>query len=155
MPVATVERQGRSAVVHLQGDVVADVAPQLYGKLRARGRRLDVKKLVVDFSKAGRVDSSGVAVLSMVSRQLQRAGKSMELDELAPHHKAALALTPQEYVAPIRVEHPGAIEKIGDGVMKTGESAKALIKLILETLRQSFAVIIRKKKLPANALSRT
>jgi phospholipid/cholesterol/gamma-HCH transport system permease protein len=153
MPVVTVERQGRAAVVHLQGDVVADVAPALYGKLRAMGRRRDVQKIVVDFSKAGRVDSSGVAVLSMVTRQLERAGKSLEMDEMAPHHKAALALTPQEYVAPVRVEHPNMIEKLGDGVLKTAGSAKALIKLILETLRQSFAVIIRKKKLPAGSLS--
>lgn len=139
--------------MHLQGDVVAASAPQLYGKLRAMCRRRDVSKIVVDFSKAGRVDSSGVAVLAMMTRQLQRAGKALELDDLAPHHKAALALAPQEPVQPERVEHPGTLEKIGAGVIATWASARALVALIWETLRQAAAVAVRKRKLPLGELT--
>jgi phospholipid/cholesterol/gamma-HCH transport system permease protein len=151
--VATVERQGRSAVVHLQGDVVAEAAPRLYGQLRAIGRRRDVSKVIVDFSKAGRVDSSGIAVISMVGRQLERAGKKFELDDLHPNHKAAFELVPTEHVTPEPVEVPGVLERMGAATLATGSSARELVRLILETGRQAFAVITRKKHLPAGSLA--
>lgn len=150
--VATVERQGRAAVVHLQGDVVADVAPKLYGQLRAICKRRDVSKVIVDFSKAGRVDSSGVAVISMVGRQLQRSGKKFELDDLGANHKAAFDLVPTEHVAPERVEVPGVLERMGAATLETAGSAKELVRLIAETGRQAFAVLTRKKHLPAGSL---
>ncbi|HLL21875.1 MAG TPA: STAS domain-containing protein, partial [Kofleriaceae bacterium] len=151
--VATVERQGRAAVVRLHGDVVAASAPQLYGKLRGVCRRRDIAKVVVDFSQAGRVDSSGVAVLSMVGRQLERAGKTMSLEDMAPHHEAALSLAPTSIPKPEPVDHPGSIEQLGTGVLATGSSARALVALVAETLRQSLAVIVRKRKLPQGALA--
>jgi len=152
-PVATVERAGRAAVVHLQGDVLVDAAPQLYGKLRAVCRRRGVSKVVVDFSRAGRVDSSGIAVLSMVGRQLERAGKTIEFEELAPHHKAAFALAPTEFVAPEPVDVPGTFERLGAGTLSTWSSARALFALVAETGRQAFAVVFGKRKLPAGSLT--
>ena len=151
--VATVEREGRAAVVHLHGDVVADVAPELYGKLRAVCRRRDVKKIVVDFSQAGRVDSSGAALFSVVGRQIRRAGKQLELDELAPHHEAALALAPESPPASERVDQPGGLERLGDSVLATGKSARALGGLVWETLRQAFAVAFGKRRLPSGSVA--
>lgn len=153
MPVATVERQGRAAVVHLQGDVITNVAPELYSKLRAVCRRRDVTKVVVDFSKAGRVDSSAVAVLSIMRRQLERSGKSIELDDLKPNHEAALALAPSEVARPVPIPREGALERLGDGVLAAASSGRALIALVVETLRQALAVLVGKRKLPTGSLS--
>jgi phospholipid/cholesterol/gamma-HCH transport system permease protein len=151
--VATIERQGRSAVVHLHGDVVAAVAPRLYGQLRAICRRRDVSKVIVDFSKAGRVDSSGIAVISMVGRQLERSGKKFELDDLHPNHKAAFELVPTDHVAPEPIETPGVLERMGDATLASVSSTRELVRLIIETGRQALAVITRKKRLPAGSLA--
>ena len=151
--VATIERTGRAAVVHLQGDVVAEVAPQLYGKLRSVCRRRDVQKVIVDFSKAGRVDSSGVAVISVVGRQLERAGKKLELDELQPHHRAAMDLAPQAPAPRAPIEHAGLLERMGDSVLVTLSSGRAFGRLVLETLRQTLAVTLGKKRLPAGSVA--
>lgn len=151
--VATVERQARTAVVHLQGDVLTSNAPKLYGQLRSLCKRRDVSKVIVDFAKAGRVDSAGIAVISMVGRQLERSGKKLELDDLDEHHKAAFALVPTEHVKPAPAPAPGLFERIGDAVLSAGRSARELGGLIFETFRQAFAVITGKKKLPAGALA--
>ena len=139
--------------MHLEGDIVTDAAPALYSKLRAMCRRRDVRKIVVDFSRAGRVDSAGVAVFSLAGRQLERAGKSLELEALDDRHKAAFALAPNEVVRPAPVEHAGALERLGEGVLSTGTSARSLAGLVAETVRQGFSVLFGKHRLPAGSIS--
>jgi phospholipid/cholesterol/gamma-HCH transport system permease protein len=151
--VATVERAGHAAVVHVHGDVDAHAAPALYGKLRAACRRRDVTKIVVDFSEAKRIDSSGIATIAVVRRQIERAGKQLELDALAPHHKAALALAPRDLPRAQPEEHAGALERLGGSVLATGSSGRALFALVVETIRQSFAVMFGKRRLPAGAIT--
>jgi phospholipid/cholesterol/gamma-HCH transport system permease protein len=151
--VASVERQGTAAVVHLEGDISYAEAPALYGKLRTVCKRRDVRKIVVDFSRAGRVDSSGVAVLSLLGRQLAHAGKTLELDALAEHHQAALALAPHDVTPAARVVPPGVLERIGGNVIDTGSSTRALLGLVGETVRQSLAVLTGRRRLPSGSIS--
>ena len=81
MPGTTtdVERQGRTAVVHVRGDVIIPTAGRLHGTLRGLCRRRDVRKVVVDMSSVGRLDSAGVAVLELAKRAAQRSGKELEV----------------------------------------------------------------------------
>jgi ABC-type transporter Mla MlaB component len=65
---ATVERSGRTAIVRIRGDVIVPTARLLYGTLRTLYRRRDVRKIVIDFTGVGRLDSAGVAVFE--SQQL-------------------------------------------------------------------------------------
>ncbi len=151
--VATIERRDDVAVVHLEGDIVAAVAAQLYEKLRAACRRRDVAKIVVDFSHAGRLDSSAVAVLSLVGRQVERAGKTLELVELAPHHRAALALAPSEVPEPRPIEQPGVIEQLGESTIELTTKSRSFVALVIETVRQAFAVLAGKRRLPAGSVA--
>src|SRR5262249_55011237 len=57
-PGTTVERDGRTAIVHLRGDLVIPTVGVLYTMLRGETRRRDVAGLVLDFTGAGRIDSS-------------------------------------------------------------------------------------------------
>jgi phospholipid/cholesterol/gamma-HCH transport system permease protein len=90
--VTSVERDGRAAVVHLHGDLVVPTARALYGTLRGVAKRRDVRTVVLDFSQAGRIDSSGAAVVSLIGRQLAHGGKQLELSRMQEQHRAALAL---------------------------------------------------------------
>src|SRR5262245_8369678 len=117
MASTTVERTGRSAVVHLRGDVAIPTAGALYHRLRALCRRRDVRTVVVDFSGAGRVDSAGIAVLALLGRQLAHAGKQLDLQGLDVRQRAAFELlSPREAVTPAEppAEPPGALEVVGD-----------------------------------------
>jgi phospholipid/cholesterol/gamma-HCH transport system permease protein len=156
MPAAattTIERDGRSAVVHLRGDLVVGTTPKLYGQLRAVARHRGVKAVVLDFSHAGRVDSSGIAVVSLVAKHLKRAGKTLELTNIDVHQRAALELMQEPTKAEIIEEPAGVLERIGDQVLDARHAAGDLISLIADTLRQAFLVVTRKKRLPAGALT--
>jgi phospholipid/cholesterol/gamma-HCH transport system permease protein len=149
----TVKRDGRSAVVHLQGDLVVPTVRRLYSKLRTVAKRRDVKTLVLDFSEAGRIDSSGIAAVTLIRRQLARSGKKLDLAQMDEQHRAAFALSPEvvaETLEPIVA--PGTLEQVGDRIITFGVGMRAFAGLVVDTVRQLLAVIARRKRLPAGAL---
>lgn len=141
-------------MVHLRGDIMIPNAKRVFHDLRAVARRRDVRSVTLDFSQAGRVDSAGIAVVSLLARQLTRYGKKLELAELNDHHKAALELMPKQDVASEAQDAPpGPIERIGDSVYNAVHGAGALFTMIADIGRQTYYVVTRKKRLPAGALS--
>jgi phospholipid/cholesterol/gamma-HCH transport system permease protein len=156
MPSTTVERSGRSVVVRLHGDIVVPTAGALYHRLRAVARRRDVRTVVVDFSGARRVDSAGIAVISLVGRQLERSGKRLDLQELDDRHRAAFELLSHKAESPDEpaLDPPGALEVVGDRVLGVASGARALAELTAEVARQAVAVAVRTRRLPAGALAR-
>ena len=151
--LTSVERSGRSALVRLQGDLIVSTSRRLYSELRHVCRRRAVRSVTLDFAKAGRIDSSGIAVVSLIAKQLARSGKTLELSALSDAHKAALDLMPkQEPEAEVPEPPPGAIEAFGGKMIEAGSGARALFALIAEIVRQSLAVVTRRKRLPAGAL---
>jgi phospholipid/cholesterol/gamma-HCH transport system permease protein len=156
--VATVERDGRSAVVHLRGDLVVQTARGLYGALRTVAKRREVRTVVLDFSEAGRIDSSGVAVVSLIRRQLTSSGKRLDLARMHDQHRAALELAP-EVAAPApsdgEPEPTGlaaVILRLGTHLIAVAAGARAFSGLVAETARQLAAVTARRARLPAGAL---
>ncbi len=143
-----------TTVVPLRGDLVRTTVRRLHRDLRAVARRRDGRRVVLDFSAAGKIDSSGLAAISVLSRQLQRTGRTLELAKLAPHHEATLALLPKEAIEAEPVEAPpGTLERLGGAVIDVGDGARGLFGLIVETFRQAFGVVTRQKRLPSGSLS--
>jgi anti-anti-sigma factor len=85
MPAARTELDARrqTATVRLQGDIVIPTAQQVYDQLRGVARRRDVRTVVVDFTEAGQVDSSAIAVVALAARLMARGGKAFELAHLS------------------------------------------------------------------------
>ncbi|HEY4055889.1 MAG TPA: ABC transporter permease [Kofleriaceae bacterium] len=155
MPAATtIERDGRAAIVRLRGDVVIASSRRLWAQLRPLAKRRDVESITLDFSSAGRVDSSGVAMVSLLRDSLEKQGRQLELVELTDEQEAALALAPRDGAArQPDVDEEGAIERIGHHVYATAESAAALGRLIKETVRHAVCVAMRRERLPSGALT--
>lgn len=159
----TITRDGRSAVVHLRGDLVVPRARELYAELHAVARRRDVRTLVLDFSRAGRIDSSGIAVIALIGRQLAGSGKALDLSQLGDQHRAALALAPDpvgDAPVPPPAEVPEAavaaraIERLGERVVGYGDGLRAFGRLTADSLRQLARVALRRARMPGGALSR-
>src|SRR5512138_310716 len=113
----TVAREGRAAVVHLRGDLVVPTARNLYAMLRTAAKRRDVRTLVLDFSGAGRIDSSGIAVIELIGKQLASAGKKLDFAQLGEQHRAAFELAPAAPAEPPEPEVvPGFLERFGEHV---------------------------------------
>jgi phospholipid/cholesterol/gamma-HCH transport system permease protein len=148
-----VERSGGTAVIRLLGDVVVATTPRLYRCLRALARRRDVRGVVVDFADAGRLDTSGVAAVSLGSRMMARRGKAYDLRHLGETHQAAFELLPswQEDARRPRRE-VGIVEMVGDRFYGFGGRARELGRLLGEIARESMAVLARRRKMPAGAL---
>ena len=153
-PQATaIERDGRSAVVHLRGDLVVPTARGLYSRLRSLARQRDVATLVLDFSAAGRIDSAGTAVVALLARQLTQSGKKLDLVRLRDQHRAALELVPASPASTAEpIDEPGVLERFGDQVIGAGGGLVAFARLIAETARQLGAVAARTRHIPAGAL---
>ena len=156
MPAAVTafDRASRTATVHVRGDLVIPTAPALYGELRGVARRRDIKKVVVDFAEAGRVDSAGLAVVSLAARLMARGGKAFDFAHLSETHRAALDLLPANTApAPAVVEpQPTFPERVGANVLDYAKAGGAFLALVADVFRQAVQVLTRRKKLPAGAL---
>ncbi|MBL9016334.1 MAG: anti-sigma factor antagonist [Myxococcales bacterium] len=60
-----------ATVVPLKGDLVRGRTRRLYRDLRAAMRRRDARPIVLDFAEAGRIDSAGLALISLLERHLE------------------------------------------------------------------------------------
>jgi phospholipid/cholesterol/gamma-HCH transport system permease protein len=153
-PAHSIERNGRTAVVRVHGDVIVPTVRHLYGTLRNLYRRRDVKKVVLDFGDVGRLDSSGVAVIQLVKRAMQRSGKQLELEHLEDHHETAFELAPEHKPqAAAEDEQPTWLENLGDRVLGMGETLRGLGSLVRDTAVQGWHVATRRRRLPAGSFT--
>jgi phospholipid/cholesterol/gamma-HCH transport system permease protein len=149
----TVERKGRTAIVHLRGDVMIATVRALHGTLRGLTKRRDVKKVIVELGDAGRLDSSAIAVIELAKRGLHRCGKELELSDVDERHRAAFELAPEVRVkAQPKDEGPSFLERVGDYVLALGATIGDLGLLVGQTLRQGASVAAGRRKLPAGAV---
>ncbi|MBV8762548.1 MAG: ABC transporter permease [Deltaproteobacteria bacterium] len=150
-PGTSIERNGRQAIVHVRGDVVVGTARKLHATLRALQRRRDVREVVLDFTDAGRLDSAGVAVVQLAKKGLGRR-RTLQLTGLDERKQAAFELAPAPTKArkePIAVTY---LERVGEKVLETGASLRALASLVGSTLHQAMKVLTRRAKLPAGSV---
>jgi phospholipid/cholesterol/gamma-HCH transport system permease protein len=152
-PTTTVERRGREAIVRVHGDLLVGTATALYDGLRRAGRARGVGALVVDFTDAARLDSSAVAVVAVVARQLAREGRAIALRGLDATQQAAFDLLPAVAAAAPEPPGPGVVERVGDRVLGVCAGARAFVRLTLETWRQLAQVVLRRERLPAGAVA--
>lgn len=154
--IAAVEHDAGAAVIRLSGDLTVPSAGALHRRLRALRARPGLREVIVDFAGAGRVDSSGIAVVSLARRELERRGVRLEVTSLDDRQRAAfeqLARAPEPRPAAADAA-PGAIERLGERVLGAAAGARAFLGLVGETVRQTAAVATTRARLPAGAVTR-
>ncbi|MDB4955828.1 MAG: conserved hypothetical integral rane protein [Myxococcales bacterium] len=140
-------------MVHLAGDIVVNTARPFYGLIRGLVRRRDLDRIVLDFTDVGRFDSSGVAVIELAKRSIQRSGKRLDLDKLDDRTRAAFDLLPKDAPRAEPEVIPGKLEVVGENVYNVFESLRELAKLVIETIRQLWLIVTRRARMPAGAVS--
>src|SRR6185436_1048816 len=141
-PIAAVEHVAGAAVIRLRGDLTIPTTGALYGQLHALAARPGLREVVLDFAGAGRVDSSGLAALSLAGRELEQHGVRLELASLDERQRAVLAQLARAPAGALEDEAApqGAIERVGEWVLGAAGGAGALVDLVGETVRQTAAV---------------
>jgi phospholipid/cholesterol/gamma-HCH transport system permease protein len=151
-PRITVKRNERAVVVRLHEDLCIPTAGAVYQRLQKVAKRRDIQKVVLDFSEVDRIDSAGIAVVSLMRRQLDRSGKELDLTELDEQQRAALDLAPVGDKPPAREPIPGWIERLGDRTLGLRTATRELLSMMADTVRQTVAVATGKKRLPAGSV---
>ena len=153
MTVATtIDRRARTATVHVDGNVeIATVRP-FYDQLRTVARRRDIRRVVIDFERADRIDSSALAAVSLARQIATRGGKQVELVNVDARQQTAFELMSPTAPPAVAVEPaPTIVERAGTRVIALGGSLRDLGSLFADTFRQLGYVVTRKKRLPTAA----
>ncbi|MGE0872055.1 MAG: ABC transporter permease [Kofleriaceae bacterium] len=148
-----IDRVERCAVVQVHGDLVIPTVGQVHGRLQTLARQRDVRSVVLDFTHTGWIDSAGVATLGLVRRALARAGKRLELRELGDCHRAMLEFVPRTTIEPDLEPPPGVLERVGGRTLDAWAAARALVAMVIDTVRQGVLVVVHRKRMPARALT--
>lgn len=146
-----------ATVVPLQGDLVRGRSRRLFRDLRAVARRKGAKRIVLDFAQVGRIDSAGLALLSLLKTHVEKTGRALEMTNVSEEHQAALAMLPEADAEPVQSSQPieapaGALERIGSEVIDAYHGGRSLFGLVAETLRRAGAVIMRRERMPDGEL---
>jgi phospholipid/cholesterol/gamma-HCH transport system permease protein len=141
------EMQRDTLTLRLEGEYAIGAALELHRRLLAAELEPDVKEVVLDFSRAGRVNSSTVAAITLAARRLSGTGKQLRVHGLADHHRSAFALAAPG-AEPPKARRMSRLEAIGDGVLALLASARRLIDFMDGVLRACGAVITRRRPPP-------
>ncbi|HTR56481.1 MAG TPA: ABC transporter permease [Kofleriaceae bacterium] len=149
-PAASIERTGRTAVVHLRGDVVVGTASALDAVLRELRERDTLDEIRLDFTNVDRVDSAAVAVIEVARRG---GGARIALERLDARQRALFdVLAPAERAPRGDAERIGMLEQIGGHIFAAGRSLRELGSLVVECVRVTARVIVRRARLPAGSV---
>ncbi len=157
-PLSSVEHEAGAAVIRLRGDLTIPSAGALYHQLRALAARPGLREVVVDFGGAGRIDSSGIAAVSLAGRELEQRGVRLEVTALDDRQRAAFrqlarGVAPEPLTAGA-APTPGALERAGERVLDAASGARALLGLAGETVRRTAEVATGRARLPAGSVVR-
>jgi phospholipid/cholesterol/gamma-HCH transport system permease protein len=149
----SVERAGDTAVIHVHGDVVVATARAFYEQVRAAVRGRGVRTVELDFADAGRVDSAGAAVISMMARHAGEGGKRVELAGLGAQHEAVVLAYASEAAPEEEPPPPGAFERVGARALDGVAGVRGFLALCGQVAREIGAVAIRRRRLPSGAIT--
>ncbi len=83
----SIDRSSRTATIALDGDLTIPDAKAFYDSVRGVVRRRDVRRVVLDFRGAQRIDGAGLAIVSLGRKAAKRAGKQFELANVDAKHR--------------------------------------------------------------------
>ena len=110
-----VEERGEIVVARVEGELDVSVATGLGDEIAA-AMPTSARALVVDFSRLGFIDSSGIAMLFSLARRL--SSRRQELNVVAPGGEAVarvLELVEFGRAAPVHEDLDSALAELGPG----------------------------------------
>ncbi len=131
----TVENEGSAnPLVRLKGDLTVNDARVVYETLRSLGDRDDVKVVEVDFAELHALESAGIAVLSLVSSELESKGKTLDALNMSRAHERALEMMPAAREGDDTPEQAPFFVRVGERGFESWDSFLILVELVYDTL---------------------
>ena len=146
------DRDSATAVMRIEGDLDVARAREVFATLEALAARDDVRRLVLDFGAVGRLDSAGIAAISVASSRFGEAGKRVDVRNLEASHRAAIGLmtAPGGEAAPRPAR--GLAERLGERATSAWAQFVALSELVVDAVHTSLLVALRRRRLPKGSV---
>lgn len=148
--VQTSSRDG-AEILRVRGDLNVHSAQELWRALERARRRRSTKRVTVDFSEVGTVDSSGVVVVALGMQRLSEVAKRLEVRALTDRHRAAFRMIP---AAPEEAagggpgpSSRGFVEGLGARVAALSASARGFGALLVAVARAGGRCLLRRDRM--------
>jgi phospholipid/cholesterol/gamma-HCH transport system permease protein len=148
--VEEIEREGRTATIHLHGDVVVHTAAELDAALAATTAQRAYDAVELDFDHVARLDTSALAVIELARRSAAQPIRLARLDDRQRELLQAFTGTPRQSM--LGTTPAPWLERFGARVLAIARAVQALGTLIVATIALAGAVLRRRTRLPARAV---
>lgn len=105
---------GRTVRLAPRGDVTVATAGQLYDQIEAAAGRTGLESLVLDFGQVARLDSAGIAVVSLARERMADRGVTLRTESVSDEHRETLGLMPPAAAETPDLHVPTAMEAMGE-----------------------------------------
>ena len=146
------KHQGSSTTIHITGDLTTEEAPKLYATLDKMLKRKQIKSLTLDFSEVKRLDTSGIAVLSIQGTVYKKKGIAFDVQGIKESHKEAMALMPGE-TEPTPPPRVGFLEALGGWLTESASQLRSFFAFVFEILHQIVRMFTRREWIPKGAFT--
>jgi phospholipid/cholesterol/gamma-HCH transport system permease protein len=147
------DRDNATVVLVLSGDLDIARTRGFHAQIEELARRDDVRRLVLDFADLGRLDSAGIAAISVASARFGEAGKRVDVRNLETSHRAALELMTAPTGERAKSSERGMAERLGEQAVGAWGQFAALAELIVDTVKTIALVALRRRRLPRGAVT--
>lgn len=129
MDIELITERGNAGqiVVRPVGDMEIHTGREIYDTLSRLCDDEQVQWITLDFSRVDRLDSAGIATVSVIAEEFRDDGKRFVVQNLSDEHRRAFNLMPMRSETPPEVtDHPSFFESVGEYSVGLVESASAL-----------------------------
>jgi phospholipid/cholesterol/gamma-HCH transport system permease protein len=140
--------QGATVDVVLRDGLDVDAAGQLFRDLQQLSRRKAVSLVRIDLSRIDAIDSAGAAALITGRRQLEDAGKRVELRGVSHAHDAVLELRRDTDVnSALPVPH-SLLDRIGGRARNISRALVDAAEIAVDTVASAGRILLRRERMP-------
>lgn len=134
MKIETDQSGGSRIKVKLIGDLTVEEARGVYEELLSVGKRDGIEAVEVDFAELGVIESAGIAVLSLVTEELESKGVEVDAVNMTDSHERALEMMPAARPDDAAEPQDPFFERVGEWGMNAWDEFLILVELVYDTL---------------------
>jgi phospholipid/cholesterol/gamma-HCH transport system permease protein len=143
---------GRTVRLKPRGALDVDHADELHSELERLCEQSGVEQVVVDFAEVQKLDSAGIAVISLASYRLGETGRSLRIENASDAQREALDLMPQFRGERAEAYVPSFFESVGEAGLSSWEELKNYFDTLTDAIF-SFVNLFRGKFPPKNSIT--
>lgn len=140
--------------ITLKGELRVNQAAELHNRLHKLANSKDIKEVILDLAPLDRLDSAGIAVLSLALEEFESKGKTLHVHGVHDDHRQALELMPsQQNQAPPSEPEVTWFESFGEAWRERAVTVLDFLSLTANTVFGVARAFRRGHRPPKNSVS--